>query len=473
LISNLHNYNPLNLFKLSPLKCLEQVCFACALSLILIWPLPGTIAGRNFLLALGCFSSCLWLYRAKIKINWQLLFPIACLLSVPVWLWIHYLLFPVNIGAQIYDLKGTWLRVVLAIILGGSLGLMISRRPKMLFWIYTPVLLLALIVLGAYLIDFFHASQWVIQNIRFPFKYKSALVYFLMNLCLFSYAILHYCILDRRGADHRALVRLGLAGSLLAAICWVDFIIAHALNGVLIAGLTGLILLVIYLSSGAWFLNQKSYRYWVLLITVASILICSFSIFWNYDQKYENKLGNIFEDIQASSQIENHIEWRRDLAYQGPYTPNNASGIPINASTYERTAWFVKGAHILWENPLGTGFSHLAFRHYMLKENPNFGVYKTHSGWLDFALGVGLPGLLLTWCAMAYIFVKSIVILRSSPRISVLALTSVWVLGGLWILWWPTELSEREFIENLFFIIALLGCATIAENSILPTKSAE
>jgi hypothetical protein len=197
----------------------------------------------------------------------------------------------------------------------------------------------------------------------------------------------------------------------------------------------------------------------VLLITVFAVLITSLTLFWQYDQKYERKLGNLVGDIQIAAQIEKHPNWKRDPAYQGPYTPNDSKGRPVNGSTYERTAWFLKGSELLRDNPWGAGFSHLAFRHFMLKENPNLPLTATHSGWLDFALGLGLPGLFLTWLAMGLVVWRSAGAVSQKVVNGPTALTALWILGGMWVLWWPTEVSEREFIEYLFFVIALLATA--------------
>jgi hypothetical protein len=41
------------------------------------------------------------------------------------------------------------------------------------------------------------------------------------------------------------------------------------------------------------------------------------------------------------------------------------------------------------------------------------------------------------------------------------------MLAGIWFLWWPTEVSEREFIEYFYFMIALLA----AVNCVDPPKN--
>ena len=318
---------------------------------------------------------------------------------------------------------------------------------------------LAMTTLGRFFWEVWHTNQWVINDFRFPFKYKSALVYFLMFPCLLAYGLLHYCLLTRDATmkgGFRTLI-LGFVAAVLAAICWTDFIAAHALNGVLAAAFMGALLLLIYLIRSFLISRGKRLTHWLLLAMTLLVIVSSSTLFWRYDQKYEQKLGNLLGDMKIAAQIEINQHWKRDPAYQGPSTPNDPNGRPVNGSTYERTAWFVKGVEILAEHPLGTGFSQLAVRYFMLQENPNFMLYKTHSGWLDYALGVGLPGLLLTWLAIGLVIYQSSKMARRRVLNTPSALSSLWILGGIWVLWWPTEVSEREFIEYLFFIIALLG----------------
>ena len=442
-------------------RSLEWICLFCGVVLVLVWPLPGTIAARNSALVLGCLTSLAWVYCVKPKINLQMALPTLCLLAVPAWLWAHYFFLPTDTVAQLYDLKGTWLRVSLAIIMASGLGLMVGRRPKAIIWIWLAMAALALITLGRFILEVWHTHQWVINGFRFPFKYKSALVYFLMYPCLLAYALLHYCLLVRDTTIKYGVAKLGLglAAAALAATCWTDFIAAHALNGVLVAGFMGAILLFIYLIHSFWMSKRKTFVSWLLLGAVLLVLVTSITLFWQYDQKYEHKLGNLVGDVQVSAQIHLHPEWRRDTQYTGPRNPSDETGRVVNESTYERTAWFVKGVELLRDHPLGAGFSHLAFRHFMLLENPNLALYKTHSGWMDYALGLGIPGLLLTWLAMGLVAYRSLGVLSQGTVHAPLALGALWILAGIWVLWWPTEVSEREFIEYLFFMIAILNAA--------------
>ena len=110
--------------------------------------------------------------------------------------------------------------------------------------------------------------------------------------------------------------------------------------------------------------------------------------------------------------------------------------------------------HLLVAHPFGAGFSSSAFRHYMVIEYPSTSVEKTHCGWLDFSLGVGLPGLFLTLSAIFLVLKKAILHINYLTNNSHLYII-IFFLIGMCFFWMVGEVSEREFIEHFFFFIAL------------------
>ena len=440
-------------------RLLEWICLFCGLILLVVWSLAGTIALRNIALSIGCITSFVWFCSLRPKISSPALFTILCLFAVPGWVGLLLIFSPTDIAAQLYDLRGTWLRVVLGIIMGGGLGLMIARSSHYIYGVWLVWIGLAFATFIWFLINASNANTWLISDFRGMFKYKHSVVYFVMWPCFFAYSVLHGYFLNINGIQSKNYsLSIGLVAILLVLICWLDFLAAHALNGILIAGMGGIALLTICFVKLLRLQSRRSLASYLLAIISIAVLISSATLFWQYDKKYEHKLVNLVSDIKVSAQIDKNTMWRRDPNNPEPYTPTDESGRAINGSTYERTAWFVKGVKLLLENPWGAGFSHMAFRYYMLLEKPNLNLHKTHSGWLDFALGIGLPGLLLTWFAMGSVIYASIKILTGSiERRKFLALTIVWILLAIWLLWFPSELSEREFIEHLFFMISLFA----------------
>ena len=403
--------------------------------------------------------SLVWFYLLRPKISLSFIFVVICLLAVPAWVLLLFIFSPTDIVAQRYDLGGTWLRVVLGISMGSSLGLITARYPSYIYWLCSIWIGTAIVTFVWFLANAWNEHTFLVADFRAIFKYKHALLYFVMWPCLFAYSVLHGLLLDLN-LPNLKLRKLAVAmgAILLVLICWLDFIAAHALNGILVAGLGGMLLLLIYLIEFFRRRKQFSLSSYLIFLISAIVLVGSLSIVWQYDQKYEKKLSHLVSDVKIGVQIEKYPSWRNDPQYMGPKIPSDESGRVVNGSTYERASWFSKGAKLLWEHPWGAGFSHMAFRYYMLQEDPNLKLTKTHSGWLDFALGLGLPGVLLTWFAMgAVIFMayKRLTSTLDSNRL--IALSIIWIILSIWMLWWPSELSEREFIEHLFFILALFA----------------
>lgn len=444
-------------------RYLEWICLLCAVLLILVWPLPGTIAARNIALVLGCLCSLAWMYHTKPLLSLKTILPIVCLLAVPVWLWTHYFFLPTDTAAQLYELKGTWLRVVLGTFMAGGLGLMIANHPKLIYGIWFAMTALALVGLLNFLRESWLLQQWVIPNYHYPYKGKFALVNFITYPCLFAYAILQISFLHQTYAPQTIdSKKLGGLALFILFICWFNFFNAQALNGALIAGLAGFILLIILIKLTI-FDSKKITTKKILFIVFTSLLISIFIIsFWKVDLKYHKKLGTLFEDIQLSIEIDKNSAWQEDYRNEQTIRLINSEGQEVHHSTYSRVAWFVKGIDFLKDNLLGAGFSHLAFRHYMIQENPYSRVIMTHSGWLDYALGLGIPGLILTWLAMLLVVKRAYRLTQNTKDTPPLnAHLALWIISGIWLLWWPAELSEREFIEQLFFIVALFATAIL------------
>ena len=224
---------------------LEWLTLFCGVVLVLVWPIEGTIAARNIALILGCLTSLLWIIFYRPQLSLLAYLPQLCLLAVPLWLWAHYFLLPTDIVAQIYDLEGTWVRVILGVVLATGLGLMISKRIQYQFWLWAAMVALAVAALAMYLNGVLTTEQLLIPGFRAIFKYKSAVVYFLMWPCMLAYALLHLKLIEIN--ENKPFSWLHLLGCfLLLGFCWAIFIAAQALNGVLIAGFMGAVLVTLF-----------------------------------------------------------------------------------------------------------------------------------------------------------------------------------------------------------------------------------
>jgi O-antigen ligase len=74
--------------------------------------------------------------------------------------------------------------------------------------------------------------------------------------------------------------------------------------------------------------------------------------------------------------------------------PKLPSGERVDDSAYQRIAWLKEGLLLFKEHPYGIGFGRDAFGH-GLKAKYGQGGGHSHSGLLDMAIGLGIPGVLL------------------------------------------------------------------------------
>lgn len=449
--------------------------------LLVVWALPHTIAARNIALFTGLIASLGWVLIAKPSLNWRALWPIACLLLVPLWVLFHWYFLSELKDQQWQELTSTWLRVVAAVLLGSTAGLILNGRPKMIGWVIFAMILLPTITFFQYLYQVYQQGHWILPGGMFYgfYKGKFSAVYFVLCQVLIGFALIYFGLKSPQKIRSLPL----LIGTILVLIGIVDFIAARALNGILVSALAFCIcILTLVLKSidiaGRKRPLKKQLQFGAVAALALAILGSGLFMFWTYDRQQEGKLSNLIGDIRISSQIDQNQSWAKDGR---PFPqPTDDSGRPVNYSTYERVSWFIKGIRLIQEHPLGNGISHMAFGHYMRAQYPQTWVQMTHSAWVDFALGLGLFGLMLTWGAIFGVVWQGLGgqkrlnqadPLNSQTSASSLNLDiAIWLIAGLFALWIVGEVSEREYIEHYFFLIALFTVAISSSAQPTTTK---
>jgi O-Antigen ligase len=433
------------MYRLKNPAFLEISLLVLVVILQFVWLLPNTIAIRNTCLIGGGFISLLLIlfYYKPHQIQHHV--PLLILLGVPIWLYIHYLWIPVDLKLQWYDLSGTWLRVTLGVLIAYSLGKILIKKPRWGLWILCSYILMAVITL---ILFFKSATTLHTYNFIFTgwYKTKIAGAYFMVFNCLICFGLL--LAINRNNANKVWETRIFTIGLIaVIGICILNCIAFHSLIGVAVNGFMGLACALLLL----FFKNKRQILFSTLLM---GSIIAFLVIFILYDAKYEGKLANLKNDFVISLNIEKNKTWSRSNDVAGVPDPIDINGRTVNLSTYERTSWLIKGSQLIIEHPLGTGFSWSAFKYYMTKQYPGSTVEKTHSAWLDFALGVGLPGLFLTWSTIFLILKKAFRQLKS-PNHGAHSWIIIFVVIGISLFWVVGEVSEREFIEHFFFVLAL------------------
>jgi len=119
----------------------------------------------------------------------------------------------------------------------------------------------------------------------------------------------------------------------------------------------------------------------------------------------------LIADAKVAVDINEHPHWKNRKIYP---LPDNEYGLPVNGSTYERLSWATAGIQLIQEHPIGYGLIHHSFGALAEKKWPDFEKNErgtrgaTHSGWIDFTLGFGVPGLLLILLPLFVCFYRSL-----------------------------------------------------------------
>jgi hypothetical protein len=229
-------------------------------------------------------------------------------------------------------------------------------------------------------------------------------------------------------------------------LAFLTFVFVGTKSGVALSLILMFNLFVIYLVK-----VNKSYIN--IAITSIFIGIICLSAYWHL--KITPEWDNFLPTVAAGIQIDKYPNWQNIRIYG---LPKLADGSEVRESPYVRTASATEGFKLLLENPWGYGLVDESFK-YLTKESlPNahsLSQPATQSGWIDFSLGLGMPGLLLTWAAIA------LAIFYSFKQNSLWSYCSRWILAGTFLVWMVADVSSHHFVETLFYLIVLLSAGNL------------
>jgi len=450
-----------------------------------IWVTVNTIALRNILLVLGVALGILyWLAFFKSAIHQKIdenfsptqFAPLALIGLFFCWILFHYFFLSHEPILQLNELKSTWLRSFMAVIVGSATGLAISRNRA-----YAPILwfglLLSFIVLlyqyipkaisnqSMFAIDFF-------GNYIYQAKFNGVLAGVIMISGLLGMWI--DCTFLKLGSvadscsQNKSKKLGGILISIYAAfgICLALFAFVFIFDAKTGVGLT-VILFVLWFFIGFFYFMKRilvakiegvhsKLFFRLVIIFLASVLVLG----WFIQKHIKNNPGweSLYSDIYISAQVDKYSNWQNTPQFGAPQRDD---GQVVRGNTYERVSWAVAGAHLLIDNPLGYGLSR-SFPIQMKQIVPAFGGSPyTHSAWIDLGLTFGLPGLTLI-IASILIVLWSVICSTNCPWRATVFTFSLSVL----ILYAVGEYGFQHGVEILFFICGLLCGLTMRINFI-------
>ena len=449
----------------------QAVCFAI---LYAVWMLPKTTFLRNSCLGLGAFLSIFVVFRFRKAFLNKAAIPVYLLIALYVWLIFHLLFLSNDFEAQYLELTSVWKNSAIGIVFGLGFGISLvsmatrasdanlkgnkDSRVANAVWVLIWIGLIAPEVI--YLIKWLVMRYGIVWGLDVPdylklwpssapyYISKNTYVCFCLPVLAIALGQIKHQVNLNRLMSFANIFYVGVITSALF-VFWGEKIF----NGYIYSFMCAIILCS-YLLWG--YCKQAKLNRQLLVILFMLALIAGLSYLIKKDVHFQSFLA----DAKIATQLEKYPQWK----YNGEQVyPQNEIGSQVNGSNYERLSWLTYGVQLIPRHPLGYGLLQSSFGHLVKIDYPDSKMHQSHSGWLDLALGIGLPGASLILSALLLAVrncanprnIISEMSVGSMQQLQAYLSLGRWSLLGLGLIWCTTELSQRLYIDSLLFWIAL------------------
>ena len=411
-----------------------------------VWILPDTVFIRHIAMIGGAVLSC-----HVIKENWRVLFQIQALsfwliVLLLLWVTIHLLFIGYDFDAQLKEYQQIWKKIALSSLFAVGLGIAITSQgnnPVRIasYWkiIYFALLMPILIYYGKLLATHYLPMAGMAipkyfllsaDHVSDPMGISRA-VYVFEFVPVMALAV---GLIIRNIATNNFLFKTSWVYLLtILLVCGVVFIENDRWGTLFIA-----IILVIGSVRLAFIYSQTRL---LNFFVIGAIFLASFYL--AHQTVHKNpQWKTLLADAKIAVQINKYDYWKDTRKGY----PNNSMGVPISDSNYVRMAIPLVGIYLLTNNPLGYGKLSDSMMHLSKFQWPDSHISWTHSGFLDFALGYGIIGLLLLIAIIGF------GIFFSNPISSTFSLLGLWFLIAQSSIFWVKEISMEVPLSQLIFI---------------------
>lgn len=421
--------------------------------MLCFWVIPGTTAVRHILLGLTLLPSIYLILINRIFFKNKFIYwlPSVFLFGLLFWAVVHLVFFSNDFQSELKQLKGLWVRVLIGVTIGFALGLALKTASKTRYIFFIALFSTSTINLAIYLFQSYIQGVWILPNAFVTVYYfnKIEAAYFGgIAIAVASSQILHCLKFD---FDKINLSRLffWFVGIFIAL---ASSLVSSSKNGIAIGIFLSMMLMIGILYQLAF---SRISRYKVSLV---AIFFCiSIASFWNAHKIFASQgWDTLFQDISIAVQVEKFPQWKSNTGLQ---YPTNDSGNVVALNTYERFAWGTVGATLITKYPMGYGLINNSFKKTLDLDGVVHNVPgQVHSGWIDFGLAYGFPGLLLLFLCLAFVLILGIFSEDRYCRIS----------GWISLMMIPfciiAEMSYKQYFESLLFFVALSCSFLILKN---------
>ena len=345
-------------------------CPAWLAAIVFVFPIPHTIALRNLLLLLGVVA-LLWAGRQTRPQLAPWLKPTAWwLLALTAWIVFHSVAVAPAPTLALDQLRANWLVPMLVGAIGAWAATQLPRGRAA--QAVTAALAAHMLWLLGWQVKLWLAGGgWPFKATPFAsYDYHGTLNSFFLALLVadrLAWVLEKYSPLALGRRTGWALLLLSVASDLAL----------QSRNSTVIS-----VLLV--LTASLILLNARSRHWRVIVVATGMVALLGLGSL-SFDSRWQG-----LRESSAVGWTSPSLYWLTGNAAMRPITP---SGTELEESAYLRVAWARQAIDLIAEHPLGIGFGHDAFGRAVALKYGEAGFGSSHSGWLDFALGTGLPGL--------------------------------------------------------------------------------
>lgn len=429
------------------------IFFQCITFVVLysVWILPEIASWRNTSLIAGAVLGLYVSYQYRFLLLSKQALPIWLIGILFVWASFHLLFLSQNPALQLIEFKGIWKRAFLAVIFALGLGLSIANNTERIrkwAWplIYFGLLMPTLIYLLKWILTFYGQSIFGLESIPAYLRvYPNSQPFYVpkTDYVVFCLPTLAVALGQMLTVLQDRCIKWGQLLIYTASVAAVSFVFygQNIKNGFVYEALLFILFLLM--------LVRASKKKWTPIKVGIIAMILVGVIFVGQKHIQQNDSWATFAaDAKIAVQLDHYQEWKfnGEKGY-----PINELGKTVSGTNYERIAWGLVGINLFQDNLLGYGLIENSFGPLVNKKWPESSIRLTHAhgGWLDLALGLGLPGITLVLTALTLALVRT----RN--------LTTPWENLGRWVLlstlllWCTTEVSNNGNFDPLLFWITL------------------
>ncbi len=426
-------------------KALQVTGLALVALLIAVWPTAHTISLRDLLLALTLVVFGFLAVRAHHTGWWQRLeWPLGLYVVLTLWIFIVALFVSDETAWSLGEIRGQWLKGLLALLAGGMVALAIRRDPVLQR--HAAVIILVALFLHIAYVDYL-AVKDLVEHGRFTDRIRGLTKgpdtsNYLTNMLLVLLLAEVFLRITRRPR----FLPLSTTALIVLILLTLFSVYAESVrNGVIELSFVLMLFAILFVSE-----NRQRFGKTTRALVISTLIVVPVA-FAYLSYKTDERWQTFVDTIPLAMDTETNRQWI-NLARQ--HELRLSDGRPVDWSNYMRMARIKAGVDLVREYPLGVGYGRNAFAHAVMKKYGESSSH-SHSGLIDLAVGTGVPGTLLWLGFLASLAVSG---LRNFRRTGdYCALTLLFLVSGYGVRMVLDSIVRDHMLQMFLFLAAFLA----------------